>query len=40
MDLSAEVECLCGSANGEAITDERLEEGLNTGALFNFDPND
>ena len=28
----------CGSENGEVIDDRRLEEGLDSGAIFNIDP--
>ena len=29
---------LCGSKNGEAISSERVNEGLKSGAMFNIDP--
>ena len=28
----------CGSSNGQIISDERLNEGLDSGAIFNIDP--
>jgi hypothetical protein len=36
---AAEKKCpLCGSANGEAITGQRFDEGMKAGAFFNIDP--
>lgn len=29
---------LCGSANGEVLTDERFNEGFKAGTLYNIDP--
>ena len=28
----------CGSSNGQIISNERLSEGLDSGAIFNLDP--
>jgi len=34
----AEKRCpACGSANGEVLTKERLDEGLRSGAIYNID---
>ncbi len=36
---TAEKKCpLCGSANGEVITNERFEEGFKAGVFYNIDP--
>ena len=29
---------LCGSTNGETISQERFDEGFKAGAIFNIDP--
>lgn len=39
LNASAERKCpLCGSENGEVLTDERFDEGFKAGAFYNIDP--